>query len=89
MGFRNQCMNTTTSNLIETGLSSITPREAEILYWMGEGKGSKEIAACLNLSVHTVQKHTKNIYRKLDVHNKIEALNKTKWLIASLYRNRN
>lgn len=61
----------------------------EILYWMAEGRGSKEIAAYLHLSVHTVQKHTKNIYRKLDVHNKIEALNKTKWLIASLYRNQN
>lgn len=75
--------------MIETGLSSVTPREMEILYWMAEGKGSKEIAARLHLSVHTVQKHTKNIYRKLDVHNKIEALNKTKWLIASLYRNQN
>lgn len=56
---------------------------------MAEGRGSKEIAAYLHLSVHTVQKHIKNIYRKLDVHNKIEALNKTKWLIASLYRNQN
>lgn len=82
-------MKTTTSNLIETGVLSITPREAEILYWMAEGKASKEIAACLNLSVHTVQKHTKNIYRKLDVHNKIEALNQTRWLIASLCRNQN
>ena len=82
-------MNSTETNRIETGLSSITPREMEILYWMAEGRGSKEIAAYLHLSVHTVQKHTKNIYRKLDVHNKIEALNKTKWLIASLYRNQN
>jgi DNA-binding CsgD family transcriptional regulator len=82
-------MNTTNLHLTETNLSSITRREAEILYWIAEGKGSKEIAACLNLSVHTVQKHIKNIYRKLDVHNKIEALNKTKWLIASLYRNQN
>jgi DNA-binding CsgD family transcriptional regulator len=82
-------MNITETNSIDTGLSSITPREMEILYWIAEGRGSKEIAACLHLSVHTVQKHTKNIYRKLDVHNKIEALNKTKWLIASLYRNQN
>ncbi|RYZ53156.1 MAG: LuxR family transcriptional regulator [Chitinophagaceae bacterium] len=82
-------MQTTATNRIETSLSSLSPREVEILYWIAEGKGSKEIAATLHLSVHTVQKHTKNIYRKLDVHNKIEALNKTKWLIASLYRNRN
>lgn len=75
--------------MIGTGLSSITPRELEVLYWIAEGKGSKEIAASLHRSVHTVQKHTKNIYRKLDVHNKIEALNKTRWLLASLYRKQN
>lgn len=82
-------MNALDSNLIDTGLGNISQREAEILYWISEGKQNKEIAACLNISLFTVQKHTKNIYRKLQVHNKIEALHKTKWLIASLYRNRN
>lgn len=82
-------METFTVSLIETGLSTITRREAQILYWITEGKSGKEIASGLHLSTHTVQKHIKNIYRKLDVHNKIEAINKTKWLIASLYRNQN
>ena len=82
-------MNPVEVSLIETGVGSLTRREAEIIYLMSEGKSGKEIAASLHLSVHTVQKHTKNIYRKLQVHNKIEAINKTKWLVASLYRNRN
>lgn len=76
-------------NLFQMDKDSITPREAEILYWMAQGKSNKEIASCLHISVQTVQKHTKNIYRKLNVHNKIEALNQTKWLLASLYSNRN
>jgi DNA-binding CsgD family transcriptional regulator len=82
-------MNTVAVSLIETGVSSISCREAEILFLMSEGKANKEIAACLSLSIHTVQAHLKNIYRKLDVHNKIEALNKTKWLLASRFGNRN
>lgn len=82
-------MHTSQTDIIITGKSGITRREAEILYFMSQGKPSKEIAGCLKISALTVQKHTKNIYRKLDVRNKIEALNKTKWLIASLYHNQN
>ena len=74
---------------ISAGKDTITRRETEILYLMSQGKASKEIAAYLHISTQTVQKHTKNIYRKLDVHNKIEALNKTRWLIASLFSNQN
>lgn len=85
----NQCMNTATVSLLELKIGVITRREAEILYLLSEGLSCKEIAAKLNISVHTAQKHTKNCYRKLNVHNRIEAINKTKWLIASLYRNQN
>ena len=70
-------------------MDNITSREAEILYLMSQGKSSKEIGAHLHISPQTVQRHTKNIYRKLDVHNKIEALNKTRWLIAALFGNQN
>lgn len=82
-------MHTVEISMIENGSGSLSTRETEIIYLMSEGKSGKEIAASLHLSVHTVQKHIKNIYRKLQVHNKIEALNKTKWLVVSLHRNRN
>ena len=82
-------MNLSSTYIISTGMDTITRRETEILYLMSQGKASKEIASCLHISLQTVQKHTKNIYRKLDVHNKIEALNKTRWLIASLFSNQN
>ena len=48
----------------------------EVLLLMAQGKPSKEIAVRLSLSTQTVQTHVKNIYRKLNVHNKIEALMK-------------
>lgn len=82
-------MHTTTDNLLLTDKKRLTRREVEILYCVGQGKPAKEIAAGLHISAQTVQKHIKNIYRKLDVHNKIEALNKTRWLMASLSGNRN
>jgi len=65
----------------------ITPREIQILALMAQGIMNKEIAQRLNISTETVKKHLKNIYQKTGSHNKIEALNKTKWLTTSLLSN--
>lgn len=65
----------------------ITPREIQILALMAQGIMNKEIAQRLNISTETVKKHLKNIYQKTGSHNKIEALNKTKWLTTSLLNN--
>ena len=62
----------------------ITRREIQILTLMSQGRVNKEIAKVLNISTETVKKHLRNIYQKTGAHNKIEALNKTKWLTASL-----
>ena len=59
----------------------ITPREADILMLLAEGKLTKEIALRLNISVETVKKHLRNIYQKTGATNKIEALNKTRELL--------
>ena len=48
--------------------TSLTAREREIVRLVGEGKISKEIADCLEISVHTVETHRTNIMRKLDIH---------------------
>lgn len=63
---------------------NITRREVEILSLIAQGNLNKEIARILNISTETVKKHLKNIYFKTDSHNKIEALNKTKWLTSSI-----
>ena len=67
----------------------ITPREIQILALMAQGFVNKQIGERLNISTETVKKHIKNVYKKTNSHNKIEALNKIKWLTASLLPDRN
>ena len=45
-----------------------------------KGMSRNEIAGKLFISPETVKKHVQNIYKKLGVKNKIEALYKMKWL---------
>lgn len=51
----------------------LTPREREILQWVGAGKSDAQIAAILGLSARTVQKHLENSYVKLGVENRTAA----------------
>ncbi len=57
----------------------LTTRETEILNLIRQGLLSKEIAGRLNLSIHTVNNHRKNILSKLRVDNIIEAINKVNY----------
>lgn len=61
----------TPATLLKLGL---TLREAEVLYWVTEGKSSPEIALLLALSPRTVEKHLANIYPKLGVENRASAM---------------
>ena len=45
----------------------LTAREAEVLYWITEGKTNPEIATILGAAPDTVKKHTANLYAKLGV----------------------
>jgi transcriptional regulator EpsA len=54
----------------------LTQRELEILRRMQEGKINADIGAALGISAHTVKKHIFNIYRKLAVQNRIQALSR-------------
>jgi len=56
-------------------LANLTKRETEILNLLAEGNIYKEIATTANISVGTVRKHIENIYKKLRVNNKVEAVN--------------
>ena len=56
--------------------SLLSQREKEVLELVAQGLLYKEIAIRLSISVETVKKHLKNIYQKLHVQNKVEALNK-------------
>jgi DNA-binding NarL/FixJ family response regulator len=62
---------------------TLSDREKEILKCNMEGKEYAQIAEQLFLSKHTVRQHMKNIYRKLHVSSKVEALQislKNKWI---------
>jgi len=54
----------------------LTNREKEILELLSSGKYYKEIAAELHISIETVKSHCHNIYEKLHVSSRTEALNK-------------
>ncbi|MFL0352033.1 response regulator transcription factor [Xanthomarina sp. GH4-25] len=56
----------------------LTTREIEVLEHLSKGLSYNAIASNLILSTGTVRKHIENIYNKLQVHNKIEALQKAK-----------
>jgi LuxR family maltose regulon positive regulatory protein len=56
----------------------LTPREIEILPLLAEGLSNKEIAARLYIAPLTVKTHLQNIYKKLNVKNRIEALEKAR-----------
>lgn len=43
----------------------LTPREAEVLLWVAQGKGNAEIAIILGATEHTIKKHLQNIFEKL------------------------
>ncbi|HWB93589.1 MAG TPA: response regulator transcription factor [Puia sp.] len=54
----------------------LTSREKEILKSLSEGLRYKEIAAKFRISIDTVRSHARNIYEKLQVQSRTEALNK-------------
>ncbi|QSE97701.1 response regulator transcription factor [Fulvivirga lutea] len=54
----------------------LTDREIELLHQLKNGLTYEEIASNLHISYHTVRKHIENIYRKLQVNNKVEAVKK-------------
>ncbi|GAA4892991.1 response regulator transcription factor [Flaviramulus aquimarinus] len=56
----------------------LTAREVDVLEQLSKGLSYNSIADNLILSVGTVRKHIENIYKKLQVHNKLEAVQKAK-----------
>jgi LuxR family maltose regulon positive regulatory protein len=55
-------------------IEPLSEREIEILHLIAEGLTNPEIAARLFLSPHTIKAHARNIYGKLDVHSRTQAV---------------
>jgi DNA-binding NarL/FixJ family response regulator len=60
---------------------NLTDRELEVLRLLAKGYTYSSMATMLFVSPETVKKHLSNIFKKLHVKNKIEAINKTKELL--------
>ncbi|MBK8376148.1 response regulator [Sphingorhabdus sp.] len=58
----------------QAGDAKLSEREREILNMLARGFSKRECADLLNLSVNTVSTHVKNIYAKLEVNSRTEAL---------------
>ncbi len=51
----------------------LTPREAEVLFWVARGKTNDEIATILGVGITTVKKHLESTFAKLGVENRTAA----------------
>ena len=55
------------------GPDGLTPREAEVLRLIAAGATNADIAERLGLSIHTIERHAANLYRRIGVHSRAEA----------------
>ena len=58
----------------QSPLTGLTRRELEVLSALAAGQTNKEIAADLGLSLNTIKFHVKNLFQKLGVHNRSQAI---------------
>jgi len=56
------------------GVERLTERELEILRCMAAGKGNKAIARELSIAISTVKNHAHNLFEKMGVHSRAEAV---------------
>src|SRR5262249_26844645 len=52
----------------------LTPRQAEVLRLLEEGRSTQQIAGELHLSTETVRNHVRNLFRALGVNSRLEAV---------------
>lgn len=63
-----------TASVGRAASSAISPRELDVLLELERGGSNKHIARVLGITEHTVKFHLKNLYRKLGVNRRTQAL---------------
>jgi DNA-binding CsgD family transcriptional regulator len=51
----------------------LTPREAEVLFWISQGKSNHDIGVILGAKTGTICKHVEHIFAKLNIENRTAA----------------
>ncbi len=64
------------NNFLEERDYSLSPREKQVVALLADGKNMNKVAKELFISIDTVRFHSKNIYRKMKVHNQAELVAK-------------
>ena len=59
-------------------VDTLTDRQLEIFCLIAKGRSASQIASSLSISVHTVERHVANLYRKIDARGRADA---TGWAI--------
>ncbi|MBQ9244677.1 response regulator transcription factor [bacterium] len=62
------------SDIQKEQMIKLTSREKEVLKYLTEGKSNFEIAGLLKVSIHTAKAHIHNLYNKLDVQDRTQAV---------------
>ena len=65
-------------------LAVLTSRERDVLFYLLEGAGCKEVAARLQLSVNTVRSHLQSLMVKFGVHSTVELVAVTRSMLEAL-----
>jgi DNA-binding CsgD family transcriptional regulator len=71
-------MNTPMSS--STAVAPLSARECEVLQALSTGAPVKRVAVRMGISPHTVNQHVRQIYLKLQVNNRTQALNRVREL---------
>jgi DNA-binding NarL/FixJ family response regulator len=66
--------------LPKVDLPELTPREMQVLQLLGEGHTNKQMAKALNLSPETIKDYLHGVYRKLEVKDRLAAVNRARSL---------
>lgn len=78
--FLKQCLATLSAAPVERtppeAASVLSPRELSVLALLGEGRSNKDIARVLNIAPETVKSHLKNIFSKIGVERRAQAVSR-------------
>jgi DNA-binding CsgD family transcriptional regulator/predicted negative regulator of RcsB-dependent stress response len=66
------------ARLVKSSSLLLAEREKEVLRHLASGESNLEISSALNISLGTAQRHVANMFRKLGVHNRVQAIRAAK-----------